>query len=125
LEIAPPKPEISFCYPLTPDIPTFIPEINKTVTLSFSKIHCAYTFNCDKVDSEWFLRTRLKGDRIKIPGVGTKKLKNLLIDQKIPQAERDALPLLANGQMVALIADPRFYTPKTEPDGYLMLGDKV
>jgi len=40
------------------------------------------------------LRTRRAGDYMRLP-VGRKKLKEILIDDKIPREERDALPLIA------------------------------
>jgi hypothetical protein len=40
------------------------------------------------------LRTRRTGDYIRLP-FGRKKLKNILIDDKIPQEQRDVLPLIA------------------------------
>ena len=40
------------------------------------------------------LRTRRAGDYMQLP-VGRKKLKEILIDDKIPREERDALPLIA------------------------------
>lgn len=45
------------------------------------------------------LRTRRPGDFMHLPS-GRKKLKKLLIDDKIPQAERDTLPLLAAGSEI-------------------------
>ncbi|SDP18067.1 tRNA(Ile)-lysidine synthase [Selenomonas ruminantium] len=45
------------------------------------------------------LRTRRPGDFMVLPG-GRKKLKKLMIDDKIPQAERDTLLLLAAGSEI-------------------------
>ena len=41
------------------------------------------------------LRSRREGDRITLPG-GTKTLKKLFIDQKIPAGERDRIPVIAD-----------------------------
>ena len=41
----------------------------------------------------FFLRNRKSGDRIKVNN-GTKKIKDLLIDEKIPTSQRDSLLLL-------------------------------
>ena len=49
--------------------------------------------------AELVLRTRRPGDFIQLPS-GRKTLKKLLIDDKIPQAERDKLPLLAAGSEI-------------------------
>ena len=40
------------------------------------------------------LRTRRAGDYMRLP-IGRKKLKDILIDDKIPREERDFIPLLA------------------------------
>ena len=42
------------------------------------------------------LRCRESGDRIRLPG-GSKSLKKLFIDKKIPAAERDRVPVLCDG----------------------------
>ncbi len=49
------------------------------------------------------LRTRRLGDTFKKFGGGTKKLKDYLIDKKIPERERDKLLLLAKDEKVLLI----------------------
>ena len=41
------------------------------------------------------LRSRQSGDRIRLPG-GSRSLKKLFIDRKIPAAQRDAIPVLAD-----------------------------
>ena len=48
---------------------------------------------------ELVLRTRRPGDFIQLPA-GRKTLKKLMIDDKIPQAERDKIPLLAMGSEI-------------------------
>ena len=53
-------------------------------------------------DAVW--RFRKEGDIIEKFGGGTKKLKSYLIDKKIPQRERDFLPVLASGNEVFAIA---------------------
>lgn len=50
------------------------------------------------------LRHRQPGDSIQLSG-GRKKVSDLLIDLKIPQEERDSLPLLASNQEVVWIKD--------------------
>lgn len=52
------------------------------------------------------IRQRESGDAIQLPG-GRKKLKKLLIDDKIPQQERDQLPILAAGHEVLWVAGHR------------------
>src|SRR5699024_12296813 len=38
------------------------------------------------------VRTREEGDRIFVPGIDTKKLSRLFIDQKVPREERATMP---------------------------------
>ncbi len=45
---------------------------------------------------EIFIRSRKSGDRIRLSG-GTRSLKKLFIDRKIPAAQRDAIPILCDG----------------------------
>ena len=52
------------------------------------------------------IRSRRAGDTILLKG-GRKKIKKLLIDDKIPQAERDQLPLLAVGQEILWVVGHR------------------
>lgn len=60
------------------------------------------TFGMDAVDAvtvvpvgEICIRSRLPGDEIRLPG-GRRSLKKLFIDRKIPAAERDRVPVLAD-----------------------------
>jgi tRNA(Ile)-lysidine synthase len=54
----------------------------------------------DFSDFPWAkLRTREAGDRIRLPG-GTRKLSDVLIDQKIAREERDAIPVVAQNSEV-------------------------
>jgi tRNA(Ile)-lysidine synthase len=54
----------------------------------------------DFSDFAWAkLRTREPGDRIRLSG-GTRKLSDVLIDQKIPREERDAIPVVAQNSEV-------------------------
>lgn len=48
-------------------------------------------------EGEIFLRSRQPGDRLTLSG-GTKSLKKLLIDRKIPQSMRDSLPVVEDGR---------------------------
>lgn len=54
------------------------------------------------------LRTRLPGDRIRLPGMeGHKKIQDLFVDMKIPVTERDKVPLICVGHEVLYVAgDP-------------------
>ena len=46
-----------------------------------------------------YLRNRQQGDKMKL-NVGTKKVKDILIDQKVPSQLRDNLILLSDGESV-------------------------
>ena len=53
-------------------------------------------------DFPLFLRNRENGDKMSLP-IGTKKVKDILIDQKVPTLERDSLILLASRDKVLWI----------------------
>lgn len=56
-------------------------------------------FDYDKICPQLTLRTRRKGDRIQLDGLGGhKKVKDIFIDQKIPREDRDSIPLLFAGE---------------------------
>lgn len=62
----------------------------------------------DKMGNHVVIRHRSPGDRITVlPSGGSKKLKDHLIDRKIPQKERDDLWLLAAGQEILWIIGDR------------------
>src|SRR5699024_7915220 len=51
------------------------------------------------------LRPRQTGDEISLPRRGgTKNLKKLFIDEKVPRRERERIPVLADGRGVAAVA---------------------
>ena len=60
-------------------------------------------FDGDKIPSGAVIRTRRDGDVFKKFGGGTKRLKEFLIDKKIPLSKRDSLPLIAKGNNVYLV----------------------
>lgn len=63
----------------------------------------------DKIGNKpLFLRSRREGDRIVFFADGrTKKIKKIFIDDKIPQKDRNKIPLLATGDEVIAIAGSR------------------
>lgn len=70
----------------------------------FQKNPFTFYLAFDKIgQSPLTLRARKTGDRLHLPG-GTKSLKKLLIDRKIPASQRDALPVLAMGEQVLAVA---------------------
>ena len=58
------------------------------------------TFDADKIPDGAVLRTRRNGDIFKKFGGGAKKLKDFLIDKKIPQSDRNGLIVLAKDNQV-------------------------
>ena len=57
-------------------------------------------FDYDKIKDMLFIRTRETGDYFIIGGGKTKTLKRFFIDEKIPEAERDRILLLADGNHI-------------------------
>ncbi len=62
----------------------------------------------DKVKNGLAVRNRRPGDRLVPLGMkGTKKLKKLLIDEKIPREERDSIPIVVDGDELVWVAGVR------------------
>lgn len=106
--------ELSYQYGL--EIGTYdIPEANMQVCLKLidketipQKNEKMYTKYIDygKIKAGLHLRTRLPGDYI-VTKQGTKKLKKLLIDDKIPKPLRENLPLITDGKELVWIVGGR------------------
>lgn len=65
-------------------------------------------FDYDKIKNAVQLRTRREGDYMQIDAKGgTKKIKTIFIDQKIPRFDRDHVPLLADGNHIMWILGSR------------------
>lgn len=107
---------------------TYIPEIDRT-------IHCYYGSRDEKqhlpqgvfavfdpaiVKGKLYVRQRRAGDRIQPLGMlGTKKVKDVLIDKKIPRDKRDRIPLLTDDEHILWIPGVKrssWYVPHTEAD---------
>lgn len=86
-------------------------EKNGIFPLNFSQItEKKYTkwFDYGKIKGNAEFRHRQPGDRISVhPSGGSKKLKDYLIDRKIPREERDTLWLLTSGQDVVWVVGDR------------------
>lgn len=100
-----------FSYPIYLDNTVFIPEINKYILITLSpqnnidskKIY-TNIFDYDKIKNTLYLRTRQSGDRIYLKGLnGTKTLKKLFIDLKIPRGNRDSIPIISDDNQVLWI----------------------
>lgn len=93
----------------------FVESLNKNIRLHLED---AKEYKCkinetaldyDKIAGQMlFLRSRREGDRIVwFPDGKTKKIKNILIDDKIPQSDRNKIPLLCTGAEVLAIVGSR------------------
>jgi len=70
--------------------------INKETTVNHP---CFAVFPADKVPLPVKIRTRKTADRMSLKGMsGTKKLKDIFIDSKVPLQERDRWPVITDGK---------------------------
>lgn len=105
--------DVSFCYKLEAERKTYIKEISCYILLTKykkntenCKILYTNAFDCDKIESELRLRSRQSKDRIYLNGIGgSKSIKKLFIDLKIPRSKRESIPILAMGNEVLWIKD--------------------
>ncbi len=77
---------------------------------SMINIRNGYTkcFDYDKIKNAVQLRTRREGDYMQIDAKGgTKKIKSIFIDKKIPHGDRNLIPLLADGNHIMWILGSR------------------
>lgn len=125
----------TFCYNINIEEKLYIKEINSSILLTKEKIfdekcNIVYTisFDYDRIDiNNLKLRSRQKGDKIFLGGIGgSKSIKKLFIDLKIPRSQRDSIPILAAGNDVLWIKDYKtsdFYkaVPYTQSKLYLYL----
>lgn len=93
-----------------------VPELHMTVfsrqkDQEIPKNQYTKWFDYDKIKKCPVIRTRKPGDYLTIAdgrgGMIHKSLKSYLVDQKIPQAERDRLPILAEGEHVLWVVGYR------------------
>ena len=132
----------SFTYPLAVPGNTFIAALNTEITAELGDIPSGETltlpdgrfeaiFDYEKVRgafAEAFpltMRNRRQGDRFQPYGMrGTKKIKDFLIDAKVPRYERDRIPMLVRGDEILWIvgyttSDPFKIHPSTRQYLYL------
>lgn len=67
------------------------------------------------VKGDVYLRSRMAGDKMRLPG-GTKSLKKLFIDRKIPASQRPMIPVLVDEQGVLAVAGIGPSTDRTVND---------
>ncbi len=105
----------TFFEEIRPGKTVFVESLGKSICL---KIEDAKTYKCkvnekaisfDLLDGQMlFIRSRRDGDRMVCFSDGrTKKIKNILIDEKIPRKDRDRIPLLCTGNEVLAIVGGR------------------
>ena len=63
-------------------------------------------FLVNKIKGGIVVRSRKPGDKIKLSG-GTKKLKQLFIDSKIPKEDRDKIPVLQDDNGILCVGNLR------------------
>ena len=115
-------PELELAIPGTMTLPDGLGTIRCFVTKNsnFSKKNLTtFALKCDMIAAREFrVRGRRPGDRLTLPG-GTKSLKDLMIDKKIPVRLRASLPVLTlDGKPVAVFlvgADPTCLAAPEDP----------
>lgn len=72
-------------------------------------------FDAGQLFGTFTVRSRSDGDKIKLKGGGSKKLKELFIDMKIPQNRRSRIPVILKGDEVIFVP-PLRKTPRYAPN---------
>lgn len=97
---------LPFSYPLPPEGVLSVPEAGWTVEIwtgekneEISEDACTKGFDYDKIDQTIFCRSGQAGDFIRLRG-GSKKCKDLFIDEKVPREQRAPYPRFAIGREV-------------------------
>lgn len=104
------KEDKSFCYKIELNQSYEFSDLGVGILISANKIDefsrkiYYFPINCDKIKGELLLRSRQSGDRITLSG-GTKTIKKLFIDEKVPLSKRDSIPLLAVANEIVWIKD--------------------
>ncbi len=108
---------ITYEYPVILNQSIYIKEINASVyafTISPSELNTISleqgiaVFDYDKTKENIYIRSRRPGDKFTPPGMeGTKKVKDFFIDNKIPRAEREKIPILASTDSVLWVVGYR------------------
>lgn len=104
---------VNFEYKLQLDGITEIPELSLVAeTKVMSKEKCKLlssssnikSFDIDKIQGDLVVRTRRPGDKIKPLGfAGTKKIKDIFIDKKIPVESRGEIPIISDESKIIWI----------------------
>ncbi|WP_297638654.1 tRNA lysidine(34) synthetase TilS [uncultured Clostridium sp.] len=82
-------------------------------------------FDCDKIKKYVVIRTRKNGDKITPMGMsGSKKLKDIFIDMKIPKDKREELPIIVFDDNISWVLDVKLsniYKVTKETDNILKI----
>lgn len=89
--------------PFAPGFTPFMDGIVEITTVEPKPVRGKLIIDGDKVPDGAVVRTRREGDEFRAYGGGSKKLKEYLIDRKIPLRKRDKLPLLCYNDKVLAI----------------------
>lgn len=73
---------------------------------SLKKDKSSKWFDCNKIEGGIIVRSRKPGDKIKL-SMGSKKLKELFIDLKIPKEERDKIPVVQDDNGILCVGNFR------------------
>ncbi len=90
---------------LHPGQEVFLPELQLRISLQGPAVleeETPFAIRCEEENIAITVRPRQPGDWILLPG-GHKTLKKWMIDQKIPAARRERLPVLADGQGILAV----------------------
>ena len=109
-----------FDYPVNVPGKTSIPELSLSIKIvGPEKVSDEYrkpqredrfqaALDYDRIQGDLRLRNRRAGDRFRPLGMsGTKKLKDFLIDQKVPRNSRDSVPILTDGSNILWVVGHR------------------
>ena len=78
--------------------------IDREKNVEFSNNALIKLFDYDKIEERIVIRNRKDGDKMKPLGIkGTKKLKDIFINLKVPREERDVIPLICFDDEIAWI----------------------
>lgn len=81
-----------------------IPFITEYISYKQIKNFNDATYICiDNINLPIYVRNRKKGDKIELLNVGTKKVKDIFIDKKIPKDFRDRIPIIATNDNVLAV----------------------
>ena len=80
--------------------------INKKNNIEFSNNDLIKFFDYDKIEEGIIVRYRKDGDKMVPIGMkGTKKLKDIFINLKIPKESRDIIPIVCFDEKIAWVVD--------------------